>query len=185
MSNYRKKEKLRKLVAEKSLLRGESFVLASGVSSNYYFNMKAATFDPEGATLIADLVLDAVENFGIKNIGGLEMGAVPIAACVSMRSFERQRPLPGFLVRKETKAHGTQARIEPPLPPGTRVAIVEDVTTTGASALQAAKVLVEAGCEVAVVVTLVDRLEGAAAAFAEQNLPFVALLRSDEFSLAE
>ena len=65
MSNYRKKEKLRKLVAEKSLLRGESFMLASGVSSNYYFNMKAVSFDPEGATLIADLVLDAVENFGI------------------------------------------------------------------------------------------------------------------------
>ena len=160
-------------------------MLASGVSSNYYFNMKAATFDPEGATLIADLVLDAVQNFDIKNIGGLEMGAVPIAACVSMRSFERQRPLPGFLVRKETKAHGTQARIEPPLPPGTRVAVVEDVTTTGASALQAAEALIEAGCKVAVVVTLVDRLEGAATAFAKQNLPFVALLTSDEFSLAE
>ena len=185
MSNDGKKEQLRKLVAEKSLLRGESFMLASGVSSNYYFNMKAVTFDPEGATLIADLVLDAIETFNVKNIGGLEMGAVPIAACVSMRSFDRQRPLPGFLVRKKTKAHGTQARIDPPLPPGTRVAVVEDVTTTGASALQAAEALFEAGCKVAVVVTLVDRLEGAATAFAKQNLPFVALLTSDEFSLAE
>ena len=185
MSDDEKKEQLRKLVTDKSLLRGESFTLASGASSNYYFNMKAVSFDPEGATLIADLVLDAIETFDVKNIGGLEMGAVPIAACVSMRSFDRQRPLPGFLVRKKTKAHGTQARIDPPLPPGTRVAVVEDVTTTGASALQAAEALFEVGCKVAVVVTLVDRLEGAATAFAKQNLPFVALLTSDEFSLAE
>ena len=185
MSGNEKKEQLRKLVTEKSLLRGESFTLASGASSNYYFNMKAVTFDPEGATLIADLVLDAIETFDVKNIGGLEMGAVPIAACVSMRSFGRQRPLPGFFVRKKTKAHGTQARIDPPLPPGTRVALVEDVTTTGASALQAAEALFEVGCKVAVVVTLVDRLEGAATAFAKQNLPFIALLRSDEFSLAQ
>ena len=102
-----------------------------------------------------------------------------------MRSFERDRPLPGFFVRKEAKGHGTQARIDPPLLPGARVAIVEDVTTTGASALKAAEVLRTAGCEVVVVVSLVDRLEGAAAAFAKQNLRFVALLTADEFTVTD
>ena len=186
MSKNQTKARLRTLISEKSLLHGKTlFTLASGKTSNYYFNMKATTFDPEGATLIADLVLDALESFDIQNVGGLEMGAVPIATCVSMRSFERDRPLPGFFVRKEAKGHGTQARIEPPLLPGARVAIGEDVTTTGASALKAAEVLRTAGCEVVVVVSLVDRLEGAAAAFAKQNLRFVALLTADEFTVTD
>ena len=184
MSKDQKTMRFRTLVSEKSLLYGKPFTLASGATSNYYFNMKATTFDPEGANLIADLILDALDNFDVQSVGGLEMGAVPIATCVSMKSFVRGRPLHGFFVRKEAKEHGTQARIDPPLLPGTRVAIVEDVTTTGTSALRAAQVLRAAGCEVVVVVTLVDRLEGAAAAFDREHLSFIALLTADEFDLA-
>ena len=185
MNKDQKRDRLREIVGEKSLLRGEHFALASGTTSTYYFNMKPTTFDPEGATLIADLILEALDPFDIQTVGGLEMGAVPIASCISLRSFEKNRPLQGFFVRKEAKEHGTQARIEPPLPPGTRVAIVEDVTTTGASALRAAEALRTNGCEVIVVVTLVDRLEGAASEFAKQKLPFIALFTADEFTLED
>ena len=80
MSKDQTKARLRALVSEKSLLHGKPFTLASGATSNYYFNMKATTFDPEGAHLIADLILDALDSYDIQNVGGLEMGAVPIAA---------------------------------------------------------------------------------------------------------
>ena len=184
MSIPDKKERLRKIIEGKSLLQGKEFSLASGATSSYYFNMKATTFDPEGADLIADLILDALEAYDVQTVGGLEMGAVPIASCVSLKSFSRDRSLPGFFVRKETKSHGTKALIEPPLAPGTKVAIMEDVTTTGGSAIKAARALKDAQCEVVVIVTLVDRLDGADKKFEAEGLPFIALLRSDEFILA-
>ncbi len=183
MIKYQKKDRLRQIISEKSLLTGDNFKLASGASSKHYFNMKPTTFDPEGATLIADLILDALEDYPVQAIGGLEMGAIPIASCVSMRSCARSARLPGFFVRKEAKDHGTKARIEPPLPPATRVAIVEDVTTTGNSAMKAAEVLWASRCEVIAVLTLVDRLEGASIKFSEHDLPFIALLTANEFDL--
>ena len=111
------------------------------------------------------------------------MGAVPIAAAVTSRSFQKGRPIAGFFVRKQTKGHGTKSLIEPNQPEGTKVAIIEDVTTTGASALQAVDALEAAGCKVSVVVTLVDRQEGAESAFAGRNLPFHALFHSSEFDV--
>ncbi len=99
MSKDQKRDRLRAIVGEKSLLRGEHFALASGATSTYYFNMKPTTFDPEGATLIADLILEVLDPFDIQTVGGLEMGAVPIASCISLRSFGIDRPLRGFFVR--------------------------------------------------------------------------------------
>tara|TARA_Y100000588_G_C13896722_1_gene771026 strand:- start:67 stop:612 length:546 start_codon:yes stop_codon:yes gene_type:complete len=178
------KEKLKNLVREKSLLSGENFTLASGETSQYYFNMKNTTFHPEGALLLSDLILEMLESFKVDSIGGLEMGAVPIAAAVTSRSFQKGRPISGFFVRKQTKGHGTKSLIEPHQPEGTKVAIVEDVTTTGASALQAVEALEAVGCEVSVVITLVDRQEGAKTAFAKRDLPFHALFRSSDFDLS-
>ena len=178
------KEKLKNLVRDKSLLSGADFTLASGETSQYYFNMKNTTFDPEGSLLLSDLILELVEPYNVESIGGLEMGAVPIAAAVTCRSFQKERPIAGFFVRKQTKGHGTKSLIEPNQPAGTRVAVIEDVTTTGASALQAVDAVEAAGCEVSVVITLVDRQEGATEAFTRRNLPFHALFRASDFDVA-
>ena len=113
------------------------------------------------------------------------MGAVPIAASVTSRSFQKGKPIAGFFVRKETKKHGTKLLIEPEQAAGTKVAVIEDVTTTGASALRAVDALEAAGCEVLVVITLVDRMEGAKKVFAGRDLDFIALFSSSDFDLAD
>ena len=178
------KEKLKNLVRKKSLLSGANFTLASGETSQYYFNMKNTTFHPEGSLLLSDLILELLEPYKVESIGGLEMGAVPIAAAVTCRSFQTEQPITGFFVRKQTKGHGTKSLIEPNQPAGTKVAIIEDVTTTGASALQAVDAVEAAGCKVSVVITLVDRQEGAKEAFAGRNLPFHALFRASDFDIS-
>tara|TARA_B100001123_G_scaffold1676_1_gene2331 strand:- start:199 stop:762 length:564 start_codon:yes stop_codon:yes gene_type:complete len=178
------KEKLKNLVRKKSLLSGANFTLASGETSQYYFNMKNTTFHPEGSLLLSDLILELLEPYKVESIGGLEMGAVPIAAAVTCRSFQTEQPITGFFVRKQTKGHGTKSLIEPNQPAGTKVAIIEDVTTTGASALQAVDAVEAAGCKVSVVITLVDRQEGAKEAFAGRNLPFHALFRASDFDVS-
>ena len=174
------KVRLRQLIAERSLLTGGDFTLASGRQSSVFFDMKRSMLDPEGANLIAEAVLRRVEDLNVDAVGGLVMGAVPIVAVVCARSFP-QRPLQGFFVRKEAKDHGTAKRIDGNLAAGARVVILEDVTTTGGSALQAAEVVRAAGAEVVAVVTLVDRMEGAAEAFAAEGLRFEAILRRDDF----
>jgi orotate phosphoribosyltransferase len=185
MNTKNLKPKLRQLIKQNSLLRGPNFTLASGETSKYYFNMKNTTFDPEGSSLLSDLILEILESFDVESIGGLEMGAVPIAASVTSRSFQTGRPIAGFFVRKEAKKHGTKSLIEPEQAAGTRVAVIEDVTTTGASALRAVNALEAAGCKVSVVITLVDRIEGAKEAFANRDLDFVALFDSSDFDLAD
>ena len=185
MSTKNLKTKLQRLIKENSLLRGPNFTLASGETSKYYFNMKNTTFDPEGSSLLSDLILEILEPFDVESIGGLEMGAVPIAASVTSRSFQKGRPIGGFFVRKETKKHGTKSLIEPEQVAGTKVAVIEDVTTTGTSALRAVDALEAAGCKVSVVITLVDRMEGARKAFSGRNLDFVALFEASDFDLAD
>lgn len=166
----------------------ERRLLASGRTSEFYFDMKPSMLDPEGAALIAALVHARCAAAGAGLVGGLEMGAVPITGAVCLHSHATDRPMRGFFVRKQAKAHGAQKLVEG-MPPGTdlrgqRVAIVEDVTTTGESALKAVRALRAEGAEVVAVVTLVDREEGAAEAFAEAGVPFEALLRASRF-LAE
>jgi orotate phosphoribosyltransferase len=150
--------------------------------------MKPATFNPEGANLIAELVLDEVRRDKAELIGGLEMGAVPIIACVSQLSFiQNDRPIQGFFVRKTAKEHGTRKLIEG-LPEGMhlagkRVLIVDDVTTTGGSVLKAVEAAREAGGDVRTVVTIVDRLEGAEENLAKHGLRLVALTTANDYCI--
>lgn len=182
------RERLIQLVADLSLLRGESLRLASGAESNFYFNMKPTTFNPEGAHLIAEMVLDEVSCDGAFLVGGLEIGAVPIIACVSQLSFvQGARPLQGFFVRKAAKEHGTRKVIEG-LPDGLSIAgrralLVDDVTTTGSSVLRAVEAAREAGAVVGTVVTVVDRLEGAGANLARHGIRLVALTTSRDYGI--
>jgi orotate phosphoribosyltransferase len=156
--------RLLEIIRRKSLLRG-TFKLASGATSDYYLDMKPTTFDPEGATLIAEIICDMMQNdTDVDSIGGLELGAVPIVAAVCAQSF-RSRPVNGFVVRKEKKGHGTDQKIDGNFKPNTTVVLIEDVTTKGGSVMQAVNAVRAQGATVKKIITIVDRLEGA-----EENL---------------
>jgi len=154
--------RLLEIIRQKSLLRG-TFKLASGATSDYYLDMKPTTFDPEGATLIGEIICDMMQgDTDVDSIGGLELGAVPIVAAVCAQSF-RGRPVNGFVVRKEKKGHGTDQKIDGNFKPNTTVVLIEDVTTKGGSVMQAVNAVRAQGATVKKIITIVDRLEGAEA----------------------
>ncbi len=181
-----KKTRLAEIITARSLSTGADVKLASGRSSSFYFDMKPTMFDPEGANLIAELILDALAADEVDFIGGLEMGAVPIVAAVTQKSFAT-RPIAGFFVRKQPKDHGTKRLIEGLGPKasldGKHVVLVEDVTTTGGSAMKAVAAVRDEGGLVAKVVTVVDREQGAADNFRAQDIELVALLTRADFAV--
>ena len=156
-------------------------VLASGKESDYYFDMKPAMLDPEGAGLLAELILQELHGVSADCIGGFEMGAVPLIAPVAMRSPDFGRYLSGFFVRKAVKDHGTKKRIDGTDIAGKTVVILEDVTTTGGSAMDAVNAVQDAGAKVALVLSILDRGEGAAELYAKAGIPFKSLFRAEEF----
>lgn len=174
------RNKLFALLKTKAFRRGR-VILASGRESDFYFDMKPAMLDPDGAVLMADLILQQLQRVTADCIGGLEMGAVPLIAPVAMRSREFGRSLPGFFVRKTVKDHGTKKRVDGNDIAGKTVVILEDVTTTGASAMDAVKAVEEAGAKVALVLSILDRGEGAAELYAKAGIPFKSLFRAEEF----
>jgi orotate phosphoribosyltransferase len=170
------------IIQRLSFLRG-SFVLASGRTSNYFLDMKPTMLDPEGSSLLAELVLDKLQGTKVHSIGGLAMGAVPLVSQVAMLSHSTGRPIPGFFVRKAVKDHGTRKLIDGVRKgelEGKRVAILEDVTTTGESAMQAIKAAQDAGANIALVLAIVDREEGAAEFFEKRGIAFQWLFRASE-----
>ncbi len=181
----RKRARLVEIVKARSFQEGPEMKLASGKTSTFYFNMKPTMLDPEGAALIADLMLDAMGDETVDLVGGLEMGAVPIATAIAAVSQLQGRPVGAFFVRKQAKEHGTQSLVEGLVRGdtmhGKRVVVVEDVTTTGGSALKAAKALAAEGARIVRVLTIVDRLDGAADAFADAGLNFVPILTLSDF----
>jgi len=176
-----RKARLRDIIARKSLSRGGDFKLASGVISAYYFDMKPTMLDPDGAGLIADLILDSLEGEKIDCVGGLAYGAIPLVVAVAQRSAERGRPIQGFYVRKEQKERGAERLIDGNLVEGGTAVVLEDVTTTGGSSLRAVKAVREAGCTVDRVITVVDRLEGAEAELKDNGLKLTAILTREDF----
>jgi orotate phosphoribosyltransferase len=175
------KKRLREIIRQKSLLTQHTFKLASGGMSNYYFDMKAAMFDPEGAALIAEIIYDLLRREGdAVSIGGLELGAVPIIASVCARSWP-DCPINGFVVRKETKGHGTDQRIDGNFNPNSTVVLFEDVTTKGGSVLQAVRAVRERGARVKKVITIVDRLEGATENLQKEGLELLPIFTTRDF----
>jgi orotate phosphoribosyltransferase len=174
------RNKLFMLLKQRAFRRGK-VILASGRESDYYFDMKPAMLDPDGATLLAELILQELSGLQADCIGGLEMGAVPLIAPVAMRSPAFGRYLPGFFVRKTVKDHGTKKRIDGIDLAGKTVVILEDVTTTGESAMEAVRAVEEAGAKVSLVLSILDRGEGAAELYAEAGVPFKSLYRAEEF----
>ena len=163
------KARLLQLVRERAYKDGIDITLASGKKSNFYIDGKKVTLHPEGLHLLARLMLAELRAFPrVTAVGGLTLGADPIAAAVAALSFETGQNLRAFLVRKEPKGHGTASLIEGELQPGENVAIVEDTVTTGASARKAIEAVVEAGAVPVVVLALADREDADADAFRRQ-----------------
>jgi orotate phosphoribosyltransferase len=138
-----------------------NFTLASGKESTYYIDSKKAIFNSEAVWLLGDLLWDVTRDLDIQALGGLEVGAIPMAAAAAQRYHQEGRALEGFFVRKEAKGHGSRERIEGVLRPGFRVVVVDDVFTHGNSVQQAITEVERAGAEVVAVSCIVDRLEGA------------------------
>jgi orotate phosphoribosyltransferase len=174
------RDKLFAFLKERAFRRGK-VVLASGRESNFYFDMKPAMLDPDGANLLAELILQELQGVKADCIGGLEMGAVPLIAPLAMRSPDFGRRLAGFFVRKKVKDHGTKKRIDGADIAGKTVVILEDVTTTGGSAMEAVKTVEEAGAKVALVLSILDRGEGASDLYAKEGVPFKSLFHAEEF----
>jgi orotate phosphoribosyltransferase len=177
-----KKARLREILLEKAIKFGD-FTLASGQKSSYYINGKMATLDSEGLYLIAQIMLDKLEGIECDAVGGLTLGADPIVGAMTALAHERGRRLSGFIVRKEAKDHGTKSRIEGPLANGSRVAIIEDVSTTGASAAKAIEAAQAMGCQVVKVLVVVDRRQGASERFQQMNILFDPIFRKEELGL--
>jgi orotate phosphoribosyltransferase len=172
------------LIRTRSFGRGR-IVLASGRESDYYIDMRPTTVHPAGATCVGELICDALEGVDADFVGGLEMGAVPVATAVAIASHRRGGKLQAFFVRKKPKDHGAKKLIEG-LPKGEslrgrNVVVLEDTTTTGGSSMQAVRALREEGANIVLVLTIVDRLEGAKENFAAEGLELRALFTADEF----
>jgi orotate phosphoribosyltransferase len=153
------KGKLKSLLKETGAFKTGEFILSSGKKSNYYIDCRKITLHPEGSRLIAKIILEKIKGLKVDAIGGLTLGADPITSSVVALS-----DIPGFIVRKKEKEHGTKQKIEGHIQPGWNVVIVEDVSTTGASALQAIEAVEAIGAKVVKVISVVDREEGASEA---------------------
>jgi orotate phosphoribosyltransferase len=177
-------KRLADIIYAKSFGRG-TITLASGKESSFYFDMKPSMLNPEGANLIAERVLAELLKVKADFVGGLEMGAVPITGAICQLSFEKGHPIQGFFVRKAPKGHGAGKLIEGLAPretlKGKRVVVVDDVTTSGDSALKAVTACQNEGGNVVMIISIVDRLEGAAEAFLRRKIEFKALFDADEF----
>lgn len=179
-----RRERLVEIIRKRSVETGRTFTLASGRTSDFYCNLKPTMLDPEGAYLLGAMIVDAVRAEKPDMVGGLELGAVPLATTAAAISHAMGRPMRAFVVRKQTKEHGTKSLVEGLMRgdslKGKRVVILEDVTTTGGSSMKAIEAVRSEGAEVVKVLTMVDRQEGAAEAFAKAGIPFGALLTAAE-----
>ncbi|MEW6645175.1 MAG: orotate phosphoribosyltransferase [Pseudomonadota bacterium] len=184
MSKSAARARLADIIAKRSFGRGE-ITLASGRKSDFYFNLKPTMLHPEGASLLAELTYETLKDDNLDYVGGLEMGAVPLAGAIAQLSWIKGHPIAAFFVRKKPKEHGARLSVEGlargETLVGKRVVIVEDVTTTGGSAIKAAHAVRDAGGEVALVLTMVDREEGATEAFRDAGIPFRSLYKASEF----
>ncbi len=153
-------DRLKQLFRERALQFGD-FTLASGKKSSYYVNSKKVLFHAEAISLLGDALYDATKDLEFQAIGGLEVGAIPMAAAALTAFHRNGRSLEGFFVRKQVKEHGAKERLEGVVKAGDSVVVIDDVLTTGGSVLQAIEVVEAIGAKVLRVVCICDRLQGA------------------------
>lgn len=178
------RETLIDLIRERALKFGE-FRLVSGQTSSYYLDGKQITLNSFGLNQVALGLLDLLSDVEYSAIGGMSIGADPIVGGVLVAAAAADRDLNGFMVRKEAKGHGTNRYVEGPVTAGDKVIIIDDVVTTGGSAIQAAERVTEFGCEVVMAVGIIDRLQGGAEAFERKEIPFRSLLSIRDLGVTE
>lgn len=164
-------------IAERNgaVLYGE-FILSSGLKSDHYWNGKKVTLSAQGAYLVGKAIYELISELEVDAIGGLEMGAIPIATAVAVVSHLEGRDVPAFIVRKSAKGHGTRESVEGFLHNGDRVVIVEDVVTTGESVFRAIEAIQSRQCRVVKVIALVDRHEGGGERLRREGYDFESIL---------
>ncbi|MFC4054868.1 orotate phosphoribosyltransferase [Actinomadura syzygii] len=163
------RDELLRMIKEKAVVHGD-FTLSSGKRASWYVDLRRVTLDGATAPLVGRVMLDHTADLGYDAVGGLTLGADPVATAMLHAAAAQGRVLDAFVVRKEGKAHGLQRRIEGPDVAGRRVLAVEDTSTTGGSVLTAVEALREAGAEVVGVATILER--GAAERIAAEGLPY-------------
>ncbi len=174
------------IIRDKAIVHGR-VTLSSGKEADYYVDLRRVTLDGEGSPLVGRVMLDLVADLEFDAVGGLTLGADPVATSISTMLHARAAAggrLDAFVVRKAGKAHGLQQRIEGPSVQGRRVLVVEDTSTTGASPLDAARAVQEAGGTVVAVATIADRATGAAGVFADAGLEYRHVYGLEELGLA-
>lgn len=178
------KQALIDLLGTEALQRGE-FTLASGKKASYYLDCRRITLHPKGAGLVAAGMLQMIQESGDlpAAVGGMAIGADPITAAIVTIAGQQNLPLKGFMVRKEPKGHGTGKQVEGPVEPGQEVVIVEDVITSGGSALKAVDAAEAFGLRVREVIGIIDRLAGGEAAFAARGLKLRCLTTIRDFGI--
>ena len=173
------RELLRRMLLERSMRFGE-FELGTGVTSDYYVDVRKTSLHPQGLLWISRLFWEVLESEGITAVGGLAVGADPLVAGLMLHSQQAGRPLDGFLVRRNPKDHGTLGQVEGNLAGHKRVAILDDVITSGESAIIAAEAAESYKAEIVRVLAVVDRVQGGAQSFQQRGYPFTSL-----FSIGE
>jgi orotate phosphoribosyltransferase len=175
---------LLELLRERGFRRGR-FTLTSGKESDFFIDCKPAVLLAEGHSLVGAALLDRIGDVAgpVSAVAGVELGGCPLASAVASTSWVRGAPLDAVYIRKATKQHGTKKMLEGAdhLPAGARLVIVEDTVTTGGSTLRATKAVEEAGFEIAAIVSVVDRLEGGAAAIRDAGYTFSSLYDRHDF----
>ena len=189
MRRYRSTEKMKQRLIELVLDRTfkftdkPTFKLASGKMSSFYFNCKPTTLNSEGMYLVGNLMYDLIKSrksWKVKGIGGLTLGADPVSNAIAYTSHLKDDPMESFVVRKEPKKHGTMLWVEGNVAEGDKVIIIEDVVTTGGSAIKAIDRAKKCGLKVLGVIVLVDRQEGGREAVEKLGLPVKVLLTKEE-----
>jgi orotate phosphoribosyltransferase len=178
------RDRLRQMLLDRSMRFGE-FVLSSGATSNYYIDVRKTSLHPDGLRMISKMFWEVLQADQVTAIGGLTMGADPLVTGVMLYSAERGRPLEGFLVRRTNKDHGTRGQVEGNLAGHKRVAILDDVITSGESSIIAAEAAESYKAEVVRVLAVVDRAQGAGQIFQQRGYPFTALFSIGELLPAE
>ena len=177
------KEKLFKLLNNVALKRGK-FVLSSGKESNYYLDGRLITLTPEGAYLVASIILDMIKDKALDALGGPTLGADPIVGALAVLSHINKQPIKTFIVRKQAKGHGMQQQVEgPALESGNRVILVDDVATSGKAILEAKQALDKIGVAVDKVIVIVDRKQGAGENLAKAGLKLESIFTIADFGL--
>lgn len=184
MENITDLKKQLAVLLEKEALKKGNFVLSSGKTSSYYLDGRVITLTPEGAYLVASIILELIKGKKIDAIGGPTLGADPIVGAIAALSHIHKIPLKTFIVRKAIKGHGTQKQVEgPELKPGSRVILVDDVATTGKALIEAKEALDKQKVKIECAIVIVDRKEGAFDNLAKLGLRLDSIFTIEELGL--